>query len=106
MCFEKRRTGVRVKQAMQARARAGRHNGGPRPYGYKYEDGALVVYEPEAAILRRIYAEYLAGRGQREIARDLDFEGVPAQRGGLWHQGTIGRYLANSFYKGVGHLRG
>ena len=60
--FEKRQIGARVKQAMQGRAKAGHHNGGPRPYGYRYRDetpdgkqtGPLVPFEPEAAVIRRI----------------------------------------------------
>jgi site-specific DNA recombinase len=103
---DSKRKSLAVKGGMKRRAERGRHNGGPRPYGYVYKDGGLVIHEPEAAIIRRIYAEYLAGRGQREIARDLDFEGIPAQRGGVWHQGTLGNYLSSVLYKGCVHLRG
>jgi predicted RNA-binding Zn-ribbon protein involved in translation (DUF1610 family) len=62
-----------------------------------------VVYKPEAAIIRCIYRDYAAGKRQRQIERELNDEGVPAQQGGEWHQGTIARVVANPIYKG--HLR-
>jgi Recombinase len=65
-----------------------------------------VIYEPEAAIVRRIFADFLAGRGQRQIARDLVEDGIAAQRGGTWHQGTIGRLLTNPLYRGAVRLNG
>jgi len=57
----------------------------------------LFAREP---VVRRIYAEYLAGRGQREIARGLIADGLTAQRGGSWYQGTIAKILANEVYAG------
>jgi site-specific DNA recombinase len=100
--FEKRQIAARVKQAMGARARAGLPNGGPRPFGYLWggEKGQLVVDPAEAAVVKRIYSDYLAGKGQRQIARDLNAEGVPPLHGGTWHQGTITRYLSNPLYAG------
>ena len=32
--------------------------------------GGLVVHEPEAVIVRRVYEQTLAGRSQRQLARD------------------------------------
>lgn len=111
---ESKRKSTSVKKGLRRRARdRGLHNGGPRPYGFRYRDmtpegqstGPLIVYEPEAAIVRRIYAEYLAGRGQRQIARDLN-DSITAQRGGTWHQGTISNMLAKPLYKGAIVLNG
>lgn len=112
--LEKGQIAQRVKQAMQGRARAGRHNGGPRPYGYLWdpyqengkEKHRLVIFEAEKVIVRRIFAEFLAGTSQRQIARNLMADGIAAQRGGTWHQGTITKYLANPIYKGAVRLNG
>jgi DNA invertase Pin-like site-specific DNA recombinase len=112
---DSRRKGLAVKSGMQRRAKRGLHNGGPRPYGYLWqaytdEHGdirkRLVVHEPEAAIIRRIYAEFVAGRGQRAICRGLNADGITSQRGGTWHQGTLANYLASPLYKGSVRLNG
>ncbi len=97
--FEKRRTGERVKQAAAARVRCGRHHG-QAPYGYRSEDGKLVVVPAEAAVVRRMFRECAEeGRSQREIARRLNRDGIPAQRG-TWTQGTVSKLLRSPVYAG------
>ncbi len=89
---ESKRKSRSVGKGARRRARdRGLHNGGPRPYGYVWApDGKLLVYEPEAVVIRRIFAEFLAEKGQRDIAAPGSRTTSPAQRGGTWHQGTIG----------------
>jgi DNA invertase Pin-like site-specific DNA recombinase len=112
---DSKRKGLAVKSGMQRRARRGLHNGGPRPYGYLWQPymddrgettKRLVVYEPEAAVIRRIYAEFVGGQGQRAICRALNADGITSQRGGTWHQGTLANYLASPLYKGSVRLNG
>lgn len=69
--------------------RAGRYNG-PAPLGYRFADGRLLVVQHEAAIVRRIFAEFTGGRNLSAIARGLNAESIPTKRGGKWRQGTIG----------------
>jgi site-specific DNA recombinase len=69
----------------------GRQPGG-RIYGYRSvagKPGQLEIHEEQAAVIRRIYQEYVAGRTPRDIARDLTREGVPAPRGGRWAASTL-----------------
>jgi site-specific DNA recombinase len=65
---DSRRKSEAVKGGMRRRAQRGQHNGGPRPYGYRWEgpkgEQRLVPHEPEAAIVRRIFAEYVAVRSR------------------------------------------
>ena len=42
------------------------------PYGYRLVDKMLTVYEPEAGIVRNIFALYLQGFSTSEIARELN----------------------------------
>nr|WP_287187012.1 recombinase family protein [Rhodovulum sp.] len=49
----------------------------------------MEIVESEAEIIRRIFSEYASGRTPREIARDLNAEGVAAPRGSRWAASTI-----------------
>lgn len=75
-----------------------------RPYflGYRVgEDGKPEIVEEEAAIIRRIYDMYLAGKTIRYIADTLTNEGIPTPRGRkVWSVSTIKSILTNEKYKG------
>lgn len=62
-------TRQRVIATMRHMARNGQHTGGQPPLGYSIKDGELVVCEPEAAIVRRIFSEYANGHIQRNHRR-------------------------------------
>jgi DNA invertase Pin-like site-specific DNA recombinase len=103
---DSRRKALAVKAGMERKAKRGEYNG-PQPYGYRWDgpkgERSLVVHEPEAVIVGRIFEEFAAGRSQLAIARTLGHEGVRAQRGGEWYQGTLAKILANPVY--VGRIR-
>ena len=62
--------------------------------------GDLIINEKEAEIVRRIFEEYLNGKGSHAIAKLLNAEGVPTVAGGKWHDTTILGILKNEKYKG------
>jgi hypothetical protein len=67
-------------------------NAGGSAYGYVPvlgDKGKRVIVEAEAEIVRRIFDEYVAGRTPREIAHDLNHEGVLPPRGRSWNASTI-----------------
>lgn len=70
--------------------------------GYdKDEDGNLVINEEQAAIVRRIYQEFLDGYGTFQIARRLTAENVPTAHGGKeWCASHILKVLTNEKMKG------
>ena len=59
------------------------------PYGYKNEDGLMVINEDEVDVVRHIFAECLAGKGGYVIARDLNDKGIPTRRKTQWSTGTV-----------------
>jgi len=66
--------------------------GGGLTYGYAPvpgEKGKRVIVESEADAVRRIFEEYVAGRTPRDIAHNLNREGVPPPRGRVWNASTI-----------------
>jgi len=64
------------------------------PYGYRLENGALVIVEEEAAIVARIFDMYLSGIGLTKIVDVLNREGIPA-RDEIWKKGHIRYILSN-----------
>lgn len=69
--------------------------------GYdKDEYGDLVINQNEAHIVRRIYEDYLVGKGSFIIAKELNAEGIPTVTGAKWHDTTILEMLKNEKYKG------
>ena len=99
---DSKRKSLSVRDGMRRRAtERGQHSGGKPPYGYRWEDGALVAVEHEAAVVRRIFDEYLSGRTQQAIARVLNREGIKTQGiGDKWVQPTIRSILQNAAYTG------
>lgn len=104
----------RTREALRARARAGRIAGG-RCYGYELErrrdesgrSFTVATVDPgEAAIIVRIFRDYLDGRGIKAIAIALNNEGVPSpmagRRGtGSWSPGAVRVILQNPRYRGL-----
>ena len=100
---------VHVRRGQAGRVREGLAGGG-LTYGYAPvagERGKRTIVEAEAAIVQRIFAEYVAGRTPREIAIDLNREQVRAPRGDFWGASTIhgnrkrgSGLLSNALYDG------
>lgn len=70
--------------------------------GYdKDKSGNLVVNEKQAKIVRRIYKEFLDGKGANRIARDLELGGIANWNGkAKWYESSIRKMLTNEKYKG------
>lgn len=106
---DSKRKGAAVKGGIRRRAvERGQYVGGRRPYGYRHRDttpdgentGPLVIVDAEAAIVRRIYAAYLAGMSQRQIAIDLNDDQVLTLTGTHWYATTVAGMLRNPLYMG------
>ncbi|EQB22619.1 Mobile element protein [Dehalobacter sp. UNSWDHB] len=75
---------------------------GTPAYGYtKDENGELIIQEEEAEVVRRIFCEYLNGKGTYAIAKDLSEQGLPTIRSAeKWNDGVIKEILLNPIYTG------
>ena len=66
---------------------------GGKCYGYDVvhgeERGHRTINEAQAAIVRRIFEEYAAGKSPKAIALALNKEGIPGPMGKAWGQSTI-----------------
>jgi DNA invertase Pin-like site-specific DNA recombinase len=109
---ERQHVQARVRAAMDAQVvNEGRHQGGRAPFGYVVIDGGLhpnprkaaegyrlrllAVDERAAEIVRRIFAEYLAGSGDRSIANGLNRDGIPCPS--AWHPEQNAHRLADGW---------
>ena len=54
----------------------------------------------QAAVVRRVFAEFCAGAGFSRIASDLNRDGIAAMGGGTWFPLTVRRVLLNETYTG------
>ena len=70
-------------------------------YGYRWKDRELVIQKEEAAIVRKIFYSYLAGKTRRAIHRELANTGVHTMYGNLFQDSTIKQMLQNPAYKGT-----
>jgi len=75
--------------------------------GYdKDKKGNLVINEKQAKTVRRIYREFLDGKGDNRIARALRKEKVPKWDGTYkWYETTVRKILENEKYKGDAMLQ-
>lgn len=105
--------GKRELKAIRDRVRMG-HRGkvkrgalmGVAKYGYTLEgpkeELKPVINETEAAVLRRIFQEYLQGNGLIQLANHLRRDNIPTRKGGNWTPAFIWTIITNPAYTGKG----
>ncbi|NCC87633.1 MAG: recombinase family protein [Clostridia bacterium] len=89
------------KKGARMRMSKGTYVSSNPPYGYRLANNQLVIDESEAEIVRRIFSEYLGGKGYSAIARDLMADGIPFKNNKMkWRPQTVGIILKNERYVG------
>ena len=112
--LEREKTRQRVYDAMSRKARAGYVTGG-RVFGYHNVEVAGAdgkrshverrIYEPEAAIIRRMFELCAQGYGKTRIAKTLNAEQAPAPRPqqgrpNAWAPSSVHEALNRPLYRG------
>ena len=106
--YERAKICERNRRGRLFRARAGEVVTWKAPYGYRRVPrdatgpARLEVFEPEAAVVRRIYDDYVnGGHSIRHIMRALNAEQIPTPTGKTeWWHSTLCRILTNEAYVG------
>lgn len=62
-----RNLSIEVKKGMVERASKGMYNG-RAPYGYRIENGKLIIKEDEAEVIQKVFELYIDGMGKQAIA--------------------------------------
>ena len=68
--------------------------------GYRYRDGVLTIQPDEAETVKRIFREYLDGKGVTAISNGLNADGVRTRRGEAWGKTSVSKILRNYTYTG------
>ena len=68
--------------------------------GYKKVGDDYEIVESEAEIVRRIFREYICGLSVRQIATNLNNDGIKTKLGSTWSPSAIERLLDNEKYTG------
>ena len=71
------------------------------PIGYKLVEGKIQFDEPKAAVVKKVFADYLSGTSTHAIAKQLTQMGfMNASDRASWNHGSIGKILENVKYLG------
>jgi site-specific DNA recombinase len=89
---------IKTRRGIRGRVEAGKIGGG-NAYGYRVFHqldargepirGEREIIEEQAEVVRRIFREYVAGKGPQRIAADLNRDGIPSPTGKRWNDSTI-----------------
>ena len=69
-------------------------------FGYVMKNGKYEIVPEEAAIVKRIFREYLEGNGTNKIIRGLIDDNIPTRKNKEWHETCIVKMLKHYAYTG------
>lgn len=110
--MEAKTIGLRVSASQEHLRKVGRFPGGVVPYGYRsvpHPTGAGRALEPdpaEAAVVRRVADEVLAGSSVYAACVRLNEEGIPPRRADQWGPTALQRILRSNAVLGRVKARG
>jgi DNA invertase Pin-like site-specific DNA recombinase len=97
---ESRSLSENCKWGIRKRFEKGIPNGHFRVYGYRWEGDELVIVPEEAAVVRRIFQNFLDGKSRLETEREFAAEGITTRDGCRWVDSNIKVVLTNVTYTG------
>ncbi len=91
-----------VKRGMTEKAKRGGVLSIPA-FGYKLENGKFHIIPEEAEVIKKVFNDYLNGKGFLSIAKSLNAMGIRTHRGNQIENRTVEYWLNNPVY--VGKIR-
>lgn len=97
---ESRSISENVKWGTRKRFEQGIPNGKFRIYGYEWQGDELVIVPEEAAVVKRIFQNFLDGKSRLETEREFAAKGITTRAGCRWEDSNIACVLRNRTYTG------
>lgn len=97
---ESRSISENVRWATKKRFEQGIPNGKFRVFGYRWDEDQLVIEPSEAAIVKRIFQNFLDGKSRLETEKEFADEGITTSNGCRWVDSNIKVVLTNITYTG------
>ena len=104
--FEREVINDRTKGGRISTALKNKYAGGQVPFGYEVKNGAVKINEEQAAIVKRVFDEFIEGRTCYRIAKKLNEEGIRTKTDKDWTPNTIKSMLKTESYTGFNSYNG
>lgn len=91
----------KVKRGLRESRIKGNFTGGYYIYGYKIADKKWTIDETQAAVVRKIFDDYIHNVRQKDIIAALNSKGVTTQYGKPFNANKISRILHDKRYIGI-----
>jgi site-specific DNA recombinase len=100
--WERKKIAERTKRGKLRKARAGKSVSSIPKYGFRFDEAhdALVVHEPEMAVMEKIFRMAAEGCGVRTMQSRLYAAGIPSPRGrDVWDRRVIRKIVSSDEYR-------
>ena len=104
--YEREVISERIRDKFAASRKKGMWMGGAVPLGYRVQDRKLLIEPKEAEVIWRIFNRFVEIQSSKQIAMELNAEGVTTKRGGSWDIPKIYRVLNSYTYLGKVNYKG
>lgn len=98
--FEREVTGERIRDKIAASKAKGMWMGGPLPLGYDVQNRLLVINDTEAALVRRIFDDFVSIHSTTLMVKTYRTEGLLTKGGKSFSKQTLYKMLHNRMYLG------
>jgi DNA invertase Pin-like site-specific DNA recombinase len=92
---------ARLRAGRRLKAERGGYAYGPPPFGYRAEEGELVVDPDQQDSVRVMRQLRQRGLSLRAICLELEAQGVPPKRSERWHPYSVAKILARAGSQGA-----
>ena len=99
--WEREEISERVKASIITRRKLGKLTNGATSYGFKIEDGKIVLNKKEAPVRKLMYELFLEHKRRATTARLLNEMGYRTRKGYKFSDTSVTRMLKNSDAKGI-----